>query len=76
MYLLSLRVQLQQPAGSNKPVVAATLNEGGVHDATRCSAVAWVPRSGGAQFLAAHASGSILVYKKVRARYDKVMLGI
>lgn len=66
VHLLSLRAQLQQPAGSSKPIIAATLNESGAHDGSRCSAVAWVPRSGGAQFLVAHASGNILVYKKVR----------
>jgi len=65
VHLMSLRLQLQQPAGSTKPIIAATLNEGGAHDSSRCCAVAWVPRSGGAQFLAAHVSGSILVYKKV-----------
>jgi hypothetical protein len=63
---MSLRAQLQQAAGSSKPVIAATLNESGVHDGSRCCAVAWVPRSGGAQFLVAHSSGNILVYKKVR----------
>lgn len=66
VHLLSLRAQLQQGTGS-KPVIAATLNESGAHDGSRCCAVAWVPRSGGAQFLVAHASGNILVYKKVRA---------
>ena len=64
MHLLSLRAQLQHGGGS-KPVIAVTLNENNAHDASRCCAVAWVPRSGGAQFLVAHASGNILVYKKV-----------
>jgi hypothetical protein len=66
VFLLSLRAQLQQPSGPSKALVAATFNESGAHDASRCNAVAWVPRSGGAQFLVAHASGNILVYKKVR----------
>ncbi len=65
VHLLSLRAQLQQQGGSNRPLIAATLNEGGAHDGSRCCAVAWVPRSGGSQFLVAHASGNILVYKKV-----------
>jgi hypothetical protein len=65
VHLLSLRAQLQLPPGSTKPSIAATLNEGGAHEATRCCAVLWVPRSAGAQFLAVHYSGNILLYKKV-----------
>ncbi|GBF89015.1 hypothetical protein Rsub_01514 [Raphidocelis subcapitata] len=64
VHLLSLRAQLQLPPGSTKPSAAATLNEGGAHDGTRCCAVLWAPRSAGAQFLAVHYSGNILVYKK------------
>jgi hypothetical protein len=62
--VLSLRLQLQGPQNSLKAVVAATLNADNAHNAYRCVAVAWVPRSNGSQFLAAHADGMILVYKK------------
>jgi hypothetical protein len=63
--LMSLRAQLQAPSGNNRPIIAATLNADQMHDSSRCNAVLWAPRSNGSQFLACHASGSILVYKKV-----------
>eukprot|EP00879_Flechtneria_rotunda_P028765 GHRR01030985.1.p1 GENE.GHRR01030985.1~~GHRR01030985.1.p1 ORF type:complete len:472 (+),score=191.29 GHRR01030985.1:604-2019(+) len=62
--LMSLRSQLTAQQGSTRPIVAALLNADNLHDQTRCNAVLWVPKSSGMQFLAAHASGSILVYKK------------
>lgn len=61
---MSLRAQLQAVAGSTKPLLAATLNADNLHDGSRCNTVAWVPKSDSSQFLAAHASGTILVYKK------------
>lgn len=64
--LMSLRAQLQAPPGNTRPIIAATLNADQMHDSSRCNAVLWAPRSNGSQFLACHASGSILVYKKVR----------
>jgi hypothetical protein len=64
--LMSLRAQLQAPSGNNRPIIAATLNADQMHDSSRCNALLWAPRSNGSQFLACHASGSILVYKKVR----------
>lgn len=62
--LMSLRAQLQAPPGNTRPIIAATLNADQMHDSSRCNAVLWAPRSNGSQFLACHASGSILVYKK------------
>jgi hypothetical protein len=66
--LMSLRAQLQAPQGSTRPVIAAQLNTDNLHDTSRCNVVLWAPRSSDSQFLAGHASGNILVYKKVRAR--------
>jgi hypothetical protein len=65
VHLLSLRAQLATPPGTTKPIVAATLNAENAHNSSRVTAVAWIPRCQGAQFLAAHADGAILVYKKV-----------
>lgn len=63
--LMSLRAQLQAPAGSTRPVLTGTLNTDNLHDASRCNVVLWVPRSNGSQFVAGHASGNLLIYKKV-----------
>lgn len=65
--LMSLRAQLQAPSGNTRPIIAAQLNTDNLHDQTRCNVLLWVPRSNGTQFLAGHASGNIVVYKKVRA---------
>eukprot|EP00775_Hariotina_reticulata_P004222 gene4222-4471_t len=65
--LLSLRAQLQAPAGSTRPVLTATLNVDNLHDNSRCNVVLWVPRSNGSQFVAGHSSGNLLVYKKSSA---------
>jgi hypothetical protein len=61
---MSLRAQLQLPAGTTKPVIVATYNAES-QDGARCNAVAWVPRSEAATFASAHANGSVLVYRKV-----------
>lgn len=63
--LMSLRAQLQAPPNSTRPIIAAQLNTDNLHDASRCNVLLWVPRSNGTQFLAGHASGNIIVYKKV-----------
>lgn len=63
---MSLRAQLQAPQGNTRPIIAAQLNTDNLHDASRVNVLLWVPRSNGAQFLAGHASGNIIVYKKVR----------
>jgi hypothetical protein len=65
--LMSLRAQLQAPSGNTRPIIAAQLNTDNLHDQTRCNVLLWVPRSNGTQFLAGHASGNIVVYKKVCA---------
>lgn len=64
--LMSLRAQLQAPQGTTRPIIAAQLNTDNLHDASRCNVLLWVPRSNGSQFLAGHASGNIILYKKVR----------
>jgi hypothetical protein len=64
--LMSLRAQLQAPPGSSRPVIAAALNVDNAHDVSRVNVLLWVPRSNGGQFIAGHASGNLLVYKKVR----------
>lgn len=63
--LMSLRAQLQAPAGNRRPIIAAQLNTDNIHDSSRCNVLLWVPKSNGTQFLAGHASGNIIVYKKV-----------
>lgn len=67
--LMSLRAQLQAPQGNTRPIIAAQLNTDNLHDASRCNVLLWVPRSNGSQFLAGHASGNIIVYKKVSKVY-------
>lgn len=63
--LMSLRAQLQAPQGNTRPIIAAQLNTDNLHDSSRCNVLLWVPRSKGSQFLAGHASGNIILYKKV-----------
>jgi hypothetical protein len=63
--LMSLRAQLQAPQGNTRPIIAAQLNTDNLHDSSRCNVLLWVPRSNGSQFLAGHASGNIILYKKV-----------
>jgi hypothetical protein len=65
--LMSLRAQLQAPQGNTRPIIAAQLNADNLHDSSKCNVLLWVPRSNGTQFLAGHASGNIVVYKKVRS---------
>jgi hypothetical protein len=65
--LMSLRAQLQAPQGNTRPIIAAQLNTDNLHDSTRCNVLLWVPRSNGSQFLAGHASGNVILYKKVCA---------
>lgn len=65
--LMSLRAQLQAPQGNTRPIIAAQLNADNLHDSSKCNVLLWVPRSNGTQFLAGHASGNIVVYKKVIA---------
>lgn len=65
--LMSLRAQLQAPQGNTRPIIAAQLNTDNLHDSSKCNVLLWVPRSNGTQFLAGHASGNIVVYKKVTA---------
>ncbi|KAG2442792.1 hypothetical protein HXX76_002871 [Chlamydomonas incerta] len=62
--LLSLRANLSPPGVSSKPSVVASVQPEGVSESTRCTAVAWVPRSEAAMFVAAFNTGSIYVYKK------------
>eukprot|EP00878_Enallax_costatus_P025536 GHUV01027323.1.p1 GENE.GHUV01027323.1~~GHUV01027323.1.p1 ORF type:complete len:186 (+),score=25.84 GHUV01027323.1:312-869(+) len=69
--LMSLRAQISAPPGTNRPIIAATLNADNEHDGTRCNVVLFVPRTNGAQFLAGHASGNLVVYKKVSSALDR-----
>ncbi|GAX85219.1 hypothetical protein CEUSTIGMA_g12639.t1 [Chlamydomonas eustigma] len=63
--ILSLRSQLKLPVGSNKPKITETLLPLEVERENACCvAVLWMPRSGGATFLVAFASGYIYTYKK------------
>lgn len=66
MLLLSLRANLSPPGISSKPSVVASVQPEGVSETTRCTAVAWVPRSDAGMFVAAFNTGNIYVYKKVR----------
>lgn len=66
--LMSLRANLQASGAPAKPVAVCTLSPEGAAAAdstARCTAVAWVPRSDGGQFVVASSSGNIYTYKKV-----------
>ena len=61
----SLRASLEAAPSSSKTLMLHFNAEGAV-DSTRCTAVAWVPGTQGSAFVAAHASGRLHVYPKVR----------
>ncbi|GFR41197.1 hypothetical protein Agub_g1867 [Astrephomene gubernaculifera] len=66
VYLMSLRAQLQNSGFQTKPVVLGTLQPEGVSESTRCTAVAWVPRSESGLFVASYNTGNIYMYKKAQ----------
>ncbi len=63
---MSLRAQLQQqPSGSTKPKIITAYNSEAEKDSSRCNAVVWLPGTEGSMFASAHASGTVLICKKV-----------
>lgn len=65
MVLLSLRAQLKAPPSNTRPASSLCLNVDGCTNASRCVALAWLPGSEGAAFVAAHRDGAVLLYHKV-----------
>lgn len=65
MALLSLQAQLQAGATNIKPVQMLQYGADGPVDASRCTAVCFVPASEGTVFAAAHISGTVIIHIKV-----------
>ncbi|KAL3163307.1 hypothetical protein ABBQ32_009698 [Trebouxia sp. C0010 RCD-2024] len=62
--LLSLQAQLQAGATNIKPVQMLQYGADGPVDASRCTAVCFVPASEGTVFAAAHISGTVIIHIK------------
>ena len=67
-----LAAQLEAPITNNRPLVPIVFSADAAGDMSKLVSVAWVPTSRGCTFVAAHASGSVLVYPKVSD--TKIML--
>lgn len=63
--LLSLQAQLQAGATNIKPVQMLQYGADGPVDATRCTAIRFIPGSEGTVFAAAHISGTVIIHIKV-----------